>query len=221
MSTPYNQDPRLDQAAVSDESLLAAHEKLLGKQPDEKARYKLLPLNLLFLFSGLIFFGGTYLNRYSGSFDPHIYNENAHPTKGEAAVAKVDPMVLGKKQYDAICITCHQPTGLGLPATFPPLAGSEWVSGSDERLIRIVVYGVTGPLTVKGATYSAAPMPTVGKVAGSGYNLSDDKIAAVLTYVRQQWGNSSPAITPEQVTAIRTKEGDRKPYTSDELLKVP
>jgi hypothetical protein len=72
MSTPSNQDPRLDQAAASDESLLAAHEKLLGKQPDEKARYKLLPLTLLFLFSGLIFFAGTYLNRYSGLFDPKI-----------------------------------------------------------------------------------------------------------------------------------------------------
>ncbi|MCX6952372.1 MAG: cytochrome c [Verrucomicrobia bacterium] len=221
MSTPANQDPRLDQAAASDESLLAAHEKLLGKQPDEKARYKLLPLNLLFVFSGLIFFAGTYLNRYSGNFDPHIFNENAHPTTGEVAVAKVDPLVLGKKQYDAICITCHQATGMGLPGAFPPLAGSEWVNGSDERLIRIVVYGVTGPLTVKGTTYAAAPMPTVGKVAGSAYNLSDDKVAAVLTYIRHEWGNNGPAITTEQVAAIRGKEGDRKPYVQEELLKLP
>lgn len=222
MSSPSNQDPRLDQAAASDESLLAAHEKVLGKQPDEKARYKLLPLNLLFLFSGLIFFAGTYLNRYSGLFDSHVFNENVIPTAaGAAPVAKVDPLVLGKKQYEAICITCHQATGLGLPPTFPPLAGSEWVTGSEERLIRLVVYGMTGPVKVKGVEYNAAAMPTIGKVANSAYNLSDDKVAAILTYIRHEWGNNSAPITTEQVAAIRGKEGDRKPYVQEELLKIP
>ena len=54
-SSPNNSDPRLDQAAASDESLIAAHEKLLGKKPEDGAHYKLLPLNLLFVFSGLIY----------------------------------------------------------------------------------------------------------------------------------------------------------------------
>ena len=220
MSTPSNQDPRLDQSAASDESLLAAHEKLLGKQPDEKARYKLLPLNLLFVFSGLIFFAGTYLNRYSGLFDPHVYNENTHPSKGEALVVKVDPLVLGKKQYDTICITCHQATGLGQPGVYPPLAGSEWVSGSEERLVRLVLYGLNGPIKVKGADYNGA-MPSMGKVPGSGFNLSDEKVAAVLTYIRQQWGNTAAPITTEQVAAIHAKEGDRKVYSADELAKLP
>lgn len=220
MSTSSNQDPRLDQASATDESLLAVHEKLLGRQPDEKARYKLLPLNLLFIFSGLIFFAGTYLNRYSGMFDPRVYNENSLPPSGETVVAKIDPLVLGKKQYDAICIACHQANGLGLPGTFPPLAGSEWVSGSNDRLIRLVVYGMTGPVKVKGVVYSAAPMPTIGKVANSAYNLSDDKVAAVLTYIRHEWGNTGAPITTEQVAAVRAKEGDRKPYTEEELLKL-
>lgn len=221
MSTSSNQDPRLDQASATDESLLAAHEKLLGKQPDEKARYKLLPLNLLFVFSGLIFFAGTYLNRYSGLFDARVYNENTLPPTGEIVVAKIDPLVLGKKQYDTICITCHQANGLGLPGTFPPLAGSEWVTGSNDRLIRLVVYGMTGPVKVKNVVYSAAPMPTIGKVANSAYNLSDDKVAAVLTYIRHEWGNAGAPITTEQVAAVRAKEGDRKPYVEEELLKLP
>jgi mono/diheme cytochrome c family protein len=219
MSTPSNQDPRLDQAAASDESLLASHEKLLGTQPDEKARYKLVPLTLLFFFSGLIFFAGTYLNRYSGLFDPHIYNENSLPTTGAAVAVKIDPLVLGKKQYEAVCITCHQATGLGQPGVFPPLAGSEWVNGSDDRLIRVVVYGLQGPIKVMGVDYNGAAMPAIGKVAGSGFNLSDEKIAAVLTYIRQQWGNSTAAITTEQVAAVRSKDGDRKAYTAAELLK--
>src|SRR3954469_24494707 len=101
MSTPQNQDPRADQAAVSDESLIAVHEKLGGKQPDENANYRLMPLVLLFVFSGLIFWAGTYLNRYSGHFDAGIFNENAHPSTGEGPVAKADPMKVGATAYAA------------------------------------------------------------------------------------------------------------------------
>jgi mono/diheme cytochrome c family protein len=223
MSAPSNSDPRIDQAAVTDESILSAHEKLLGQQPDEKARYKLLPLNLLFIFSGLIFFAGTYLNRYSGHFDPHIYDENAHPKKagdtGPAVV--VNPVDLGKKLFNnAACNTCHQATGLGQPGAIPPLVGSEWVAGSEERVVRIVLYGLQGPITVEGKSFNSA-MPAFGKVAGSGYNWSDDKIAAVLTYVRQEWGNQAPPIATDTVAAIRAKEGDHKPWTSAELEKLP
>ena len=225
MSAPSNQDPRLEQAAASDESLLATHEQLLGKQPDEKARYKLLPLNLLFFFSGLIFFAGTYLNRYSGQFDPRIFNENARPHKaGDEAPVVLTPEQIrenGKKFFNnAACNTCHQPTGLGTPGAIPPLVASEWVSGSEERIIRIVLHGLQGPIKVKGADYNSA-MPAFGKVAGSGYNWSDEKIAAVLTYIRSEWGNTSGPVTTEQVAAVHAKEGDHKQWTADELAKIP
>jgi mono/diheme cytochrome c family protein len=224
MSTPSNPDPRVDQAAVTDESLLVAHEKLLGKQPDEKARYRLLPLNLLFVFSALVFFGGTYLNRYSGHFDPRIYNENEKEfaAAGNGPAVAADPIAVGKKLFNSpgACVSCHQATGLGVPGAFPPLAGSEWVLGSEERAIRIVLYGLQGPITVKGANYVSA-MPAFGHVAGGGFNWSDDKIAAVLTYVRQEWGNTAPAITTEEVTEIHTKESDHKAWTAEELQKLP
>lgn len=220
MSAPLNTDPRIDQAAVTDESLLAAHELLLGKQPDEKARYKLLPLALLFLFSGLIFFAGTYLNRYSGHFDPHIYDEDAKPSSGAVAAVAVDPVVVGQKLFNnAACNTCHMPTGVGQPGAIPPLAESEWVNGPEERVIRIVLYGLQGPITVKGANFNSA-MPAFGRVAGSGFNWTDDKIAHVLTYVRQAFGNTSGPIATEKVTEIRTKEGDHKPFTPEELQQI-
>ncbi len=222
MSTPPHSDPGLEQAAASDESLLAAHEKLLGKKPDDQANYRLLPLSLLFVFSGLIFFAGTYLNLYSGHFDPHVYNEHALPHKGGVEVVKIDPRELGKKLFNnAACNTCHQVTGLGQPGIYPPLVGSEWVLGTEERVIRIVLYGLQGKVTVKGTDYSAAAMPSFGKVAGSGFNWSDDKIAAVLTYVRSEWGNNAAAITAAQVAAIHAKEGDRKAWTAEELAKLP
>jgi mono/diheme cytochrome c family protein len=221
MSEPSPIDPRLDQAGASDESILAAHEKLLGKKPDEKAHYKLLPLVLLFVFSGIIFYAGTYLNHFSGSYNSAVFDENGHPAAAGGAVAKIDPLVLGKKNYDLVCITCHQATGLGVAGVYPPLAGSEWVVGSEERVIRILLHGLKGPVHVKGADYGTAAMPAVGKVAGSGYNWSDEKIAAVLTYIRQEWGNKASPITPEQVAAIHAKEGDRHEWSQEELLKLP
>ena len=221
MSLPSQPDPRVDQAAVSDEGLLLAHEKLLGQQPDEKAHYRLLPLNLLFFFSGLIFFGGTYLGRYSGHFDPLVFNENVKRSGDDAGAAPAaNPVEVGKKLYNnAACNTCHQPTGLGVPGAIPPLVGSDWVTGSEERVIRIVLHGLQGPIKVNGVDYNSA-MPAFGRVAGSGYNWTDDKVAAVITYIRQEWGNSAGPVTTEKVAEIRAKDGDHKPWLASELEKL-
>lgn len=228
MNTPPSRDPRIDQAAVTDESVLAVHEKFLGRQPDEQARYKLLPLNLLFIFSGLIFFAGTYLNRYSGKFGPHVYDPDAPARKGanDAPAAKPltpeETVALGKKLYnDGACNACHQVNGAGTPGVFPPLAGSEWVTGSEERLIRIALHGVQGPITVKGQNYNNL-MPAFGKgVPGSMKNWSDDRIAAVLTYIRQEWGNQAGPISTEKVAEIHGKEGGRKAWDPAELAQLP
>jgi mono/diheme cytochrome c family protein len=222
MTTPSQPDPRVDQAAVTDEVLLVAHEKLLGKQPDEKARYRLLPLNLLFLFSGLIFFGGTYLGRYAGHFDPLVFNENVKHSGGTGAAAPAaNPVEVGKKLFNnAACNTCHQANGLGVPGAIPPLVKSDWVVGSEERVIRIVLHGLQGPIKVNGVDYNSA-MPAFGRVAGSGYNWTDDKVAAVLTYIRQEWGNEAGPIKPEKVAEVRAKEGDHKPWLAADLEKLP
>ena len=220
MSAPKRTDSSVDQAAMTDENLLTAHEKMLGKQPDEKAHYRLLPLNLLFFFSGLIFFGGTYLGRFSGHFSPQVYNEYALPPKpGEVqAGPAVDPYVLGKTVYGQVCVACHQPNGMGLPPAFPPLVGSEWVAGSEERVIRILLHGLVGPIKVKGVDFLGA-MPAVGP--GSGYNLSPEKVAAVLTFVRKEWGGIDTPVSPAKVVEIRGKDGTRAPMTVPELEKIP
>ncbi|MCF7687208.1 MAG: cytochrome c [Cephaloticoccus sp.] len=222
MSAEQPQDPRLEQAAATDDSLISVHEKASAGTPDTHAHYRLLPLALLFIFSGLIFFGGTYLNRYSGHFHSEIFDERQLPGQGGAAtVTKIDPIALGKKQYNSACITCHMPNGQGLPNVYPPLAGSEWVQGSEERVISILLHGLKGPVTVLGKTYSAAAMPAFGQVAGGGYNWSDEKIAAVLTYIRQEWGNTAGPIDAAKVTELRLKEANRKEWSEAELLELP
>lgn len=221
MSTPSNSDPRLDQAAVTDESLLAAHEKLAGQQPDDKGHYRLMPLVLLFVFSGFIFFAGTYLGHYSGNFSPVVYDPHGKPPEtgdGAPKAAPVDPIVLGRTTYNAVCMACHQANGQGLPGAFPPLVESEWVTGSEDRAIRIVLYGLQGPIKVKGQDFNGV-MPAAGP--GSGFNLNAEKVAAVLTYIRQEWGNSAPAVSAAKVQEIRGQLGNRGPMTAAELEQVP
>jgi mono/diheme cytochrome c family protein len=220
MSTPPN-DPRLEQEALSDESLLVVHEKVFTEKPDMHGGYSALPLALLFFFSALIFFSGTYLNRFSGGFSAMIYNENLKPVTGGVS-NKLDPVAMGKILFNSAgaCVTCHQPNGQGVPAVYPPLAGSEWAQGSPDRVIRIVLFGLQGPVHVRGTDFpGAAVMPAFGPTGTFGW--SDEKIADVLTYVRQEWGNKAVAITPDQVAAIRTAEASRnKAWSQDELLKI-
>lgn len=218
-TSPANNDPRFDRARASDDQLLNAHEAAVAPVGDDKARYPLRPLIMLFVTSGFILFAATYLNRYAGDYAPTVFNENAKPTSGAQAAPAADPVALGKRLFmsGGACFTCHQPTGLGIPGVYPPLAGSEWVVGPEDRAIRIVLTGLKGQITVKGQNFNAAQMPAFGP---NGFNWSDEKISQVLTYVRQEWGNKAPPITADKVTAIRTAIGDHKEWTADELQAI-
>jgi len=210
-------DPRKEPSAQSDEALRQAHESQAAESAARKAG---LPLGLVLLCAFAAFAAGAYLALYSGRFSATAYNEESSGASVAATPRPVDPLVLGKKQYNAACVTCHQPTGLGLPGAYPPLAGSDWVTGSEERLIRVVLHGLGGELEIKGATYNGA-MPAFGRVPGSGYNWRDDQIAAVLSYIRQEWGNKAGPITTEQVAAVRTQVQRTQPWTVQELQAMP
>ena len=110
-------------------------------------------------------------------------------------------------------MTCHQPNGQGLPpANFPPLVESEWVTGAEEVVVRIVLNGLQGPVTVGGKEYGLVPMvPTIWKT------WSDDDIAAVISYVRNAWGNQATEVSADTVKKIRSEVGERSPWTVGEL----
>lgn len=132
----------------------------------------------------------------------------ATATAGSAGGA-TDLVAVGEQKYQQICASCHQANGQGIEGNFPPLAGSEWVVGQPEVPIAIVLHGLQGEVKVKGATYNGAMQPWG--------MMGDEDIAAVLTYVRQAWGNSASAITPAQVKAVRDKAGARAAWTAEEL----
>jgi cytochrome c oxidase cbb3-type subunit 2 len=122
----------------------------------------------------------------------------------------------GKKLYNTpgACVTCHQADGQGNEiAKFPPLAGSDWVSGSEDVIVRVVLNGLQGPIKVNGKDYGTVLMaPTIW------VGWPDEDIAAVISYVRNAWGNKSPEVSAETVKRIRAEIGTRTtPWTAQEL----
>jgi len=117
---------------------------------------------------------------------------------------------------EGACITCHQAYGKGLlAASFPPLAGTKWVLGNDERLIKVVLKGLQGPLDLEGKKYPGqVPMTPFGGM------LNDEDVAAVLTYVRNSFGNKGTFIEPAKVKKVRAETSSKTGfYSPEELLK--
>lgn len=178
------------------------------------------PILLIAVFALLMFLGMVYLDSHAGGFDSHVYR----PYESYALLDSAQPKGLagpdGKKIFNTYCAACHQATGQGLPGQFPPLAGSDWVNvDSPHRVIRIVLYGFKGPVTVSGKEFNNN-MPPWKPI------LKPEEIAAVLTFVRQnkEWGNTAPAVKVEDVKKITEdlkSRDDNSQFTADELSQVP
>jgi len=121
----------------------------------------------------------------------------------------------GKELYMVVCGACHQPHGNGQEGLAPPLKESEWVLGSEARMVRMVLHGVRDAITVKGQKWELN-MPAFNEA------LEDQQIADSLTYVRREWGNTAAPVSVETVKRIRAETAGREDsWTEAELLKVP
>jgi mono/diheme cytochrome c family protein len=120
----------------------------------------------------------------------------------EAAQGRVpEIMAAGEKVYLGNCAACHQPTGVGLPGAFPPLAGSDYLERDRKDVLSAALFGLSGPVTVNGVQYNGV-MPSMGY-------LSDEDLAAALTYVLNSWGNSGAAVSVAEVAALREELGQQ------------
>jgi mono/diheme cytochrome c family protein len=197
------------------------HGAILREKDDPRDGYEPIPLWMVSFFMALVFWGGAYLAFYSGGFQADVYDPSRVSWSGGGAAAEKgppDPMVIGKRLYTANCVACHQATGLGVAGQFPTLVDSEWVLGGDwhgdNHLVKILLHGLQGPIQVKGNTYNGAMPPWK--------QLKDEQIAAILTYIRNEWGNSAPPITAEQVAKVREETaGQTEPYTQNQLKSIP
>jgi len=179
------------------------------------------PVFFFILLAILAYLGNAELGYNNGRFSAGVYEPYADLRSIPNVGGEVNPVDAGRDVYAQLCSACHQPNGSGNIANgCPPVAGSDWVlEEGPGRLIRIVLHGAKGPITVNGKEWGS---PT-GMLAFKD-SLSDEQIAHVITYLRQapEWKNNAPEVTAEMVKAVREKTSSRgAPWTADELLKVP
>jgi mono/diheme cytochrome c family protein/glucose/arabinose dehydrogenase len=159
----------------------------------------------------------TTLDRINGIAEVERPEFTATPVPAHLTGAAAKQFILGEQVYhrDAHCATCHQPNGKGLDPAFPSLENSPWVSGDPDRLIKITLYGLMGPIEVNGKKYDGqVPMTPFGGL------LNDNETAAVLTYVRNSFGNKELPVTPADIKKVRDANPGRVMlYNSTDLLK--
>jgi mono/diheme cytochrome c family protein len=182
-----------------------------------------VPIWLILLLGLLVYWGLNYVNDHGGWFNAQVYE----PFTSYAEVAQCQPhnpegdyLALGESLFKTSCILCHQADGAGKENQFPPLAGSDWLNAAGpNRIVRIVLNGLGGSIRVEGGPKGPVTLNAT-MVRPGDYN--DEQVGAVLTYVRQQWGNHAAKITPEQVKTIREAiKGHPAPFTPEELEKIP
>ncbi len=188
---------------------------MLSDTAEPQARATPAPVALFVLLFLILYGGMIYFDSHGGSFNPQVYA----PYRSLAGLALYQPptggpdLGRGKAVFENTCALCHGPDGAGKPNQAPPLAGSDWAQGPPNRVIRIPLLGLTGPIQVKGQTWNLNMTPFSV--------LSDDDLAAAISYVRRSWGNQASAITPEQVKAVRAELGNRnQPATVDYLNTI-
>lgn len=190
----------------------------LRRDNEPSAGQSSVPMWLILLLGLFFYWGLMYLDNNGGGFNAKVY----HPFENYAAVDDAQPkdtnqlmLIAGKKLFDPNCGACHQTDGMGAVGKAPPLVGSEWVlAPKPDRIIRIVLDGFTGPVEVKGQEWNLTMVPWKT-------SFKDEDIAAILSYVRNSWGNKAPMVNPQHVKEIRAKTKDRTaPWTVPELKPV-
>ena len=206
---------RAETDTTQDTDVLAVHRQAIRETGDPVEGRERGPWWYWVAAVGTLLFGGFYFGRYTGVFAgaPAVHAP-VGPRAMMAARSRPGgeplPSRDGATVYAGTCAACHQANGEGTPGLFPPLAGSEYVTGDPGRLIRLVLRGLTGPVTVRGATYDGQMPPW--------QQLSDAELAAALSFVRSSWGNGAAAVTVEDVARERTATAGRMgPWTVADL----
>ena len=204
----------LEMAAMQDEQMQDVHSQLMREKEEPQEGFNPVPIFLLFIFAALCFWGGVYLVHYGGDFRADVFDPNFDPAASAAPRPEIALFDRGAKIYRAQCIACHQEDGNGVPGVYPPLVASDWVTGHSEVLERNLNNGLNGQIVVKDYTYNCN-MPAFGP---GGLNLRPKDLAGVMTYIRQEWGNSAPDMTEDMVVAYLDTYASRStPWQAPDL----
>ncbi len=227
MSQPNEGQDRLDYRETDD--ITEVHAAIARENAEPSAEATPIPTWLSIVCAGALCWAGVYVGMFNGGFSPKVYNEyESSPSaffplpqsslaSAGGPAADLTPLQLGTKIFKENCQVCHMPNGVGQPGAVPALAGSEWVDGpefNEKRLVGIVVKGLKGPVSVKGVNFNSQMQ--------SWEPLGPKKIAAVLTFVRQEWGNKGGEIAEAQVVAAKKEFSDHSAqWTIEEIKQIP
>ncbi|WOO43653.1 cytochrome c [Rubellicoccus peritrichatus] len=206
-----------DTAAYGDDTIHRIHQQLAREKEEPTEGFSPVPIFLLFLFGGLVFWAGIYLANGSGNFLPGAFTPDFKVGDTNKTAVAFDPLKRGERLYKNNCAACHQANGQGVAGAFPPLANSAWVTGDESRFTKILLRGLQGPIVVNGEEYNGN-MPSYGE---NGLGWSDRDLHAILTYTRQAWDNDAPPVTEETVAAVRAEiAGKNGAWSAAELLSA-
>jgi mono/diheme cytochrome c family protein len=131
---------------------------------------------------------------------------NAAPAVASLTSDEQQRFTAGREVYQTLCVACHQPDGRGREQLAPSLVGSELALGPAGIAVRIVIHGKEGPTGL---------MPPLGA------SLTDDQIAAALTFIRREWGHTASAVDSSTVKGVRAlTTGRTRPWTAAELSQL-
>lgn len=127
-------------------------------------------------------------------------------------------LALGRQQYLTLCAACHGTDGKGLKRFAPPLVDSEWVLGEAERLSLILLQGMEGPIEVNRKVYAE---PDILPVMPSFSVMGNNDLAAIMTYIRREWGHKASMVSAQTVGNVRFRsQGKITPWKPKELTDL-
>lgn len=207
--------PTFEGTRFDDHDLQKVHSQLMREKEEPTEDFSPMPLIFVAMFMVLAFWAGIYLVWYSGEFSAFHYDETKIAGGGvDAGPREVDMIALGKRVYNQNCVACHQATGLGTPGVYPPLVNSDWVKDNPDRLVKVLLSGLSGKVTVNGVQFENAMTPFK--------KLKDQQIAAVLTFIRTSpdYQNGSHEVSEELVKEVRAAYGERQDTWSQAELEA-
>jgi mono/diheme cytochrome c family protein len=195
-------------APEKEDRIFEMHAAAMREMAEPRDGVRPTPVTYIVACLFMTMWGGWYIGSYAGDWTADGLAESASKMGLPVATAQ-NPMDLGAEVYNA-CMQCHQADGKGVAGSFPPLANSEFVTGDPKRFAAILLNGIQGDFTVNGQVYNSQ-MPAWKD------NYNDEEIAAVMTYVRNSFGNKAAPVDKAVVADVREQVSAQGSWTEASL----
>ena len=177
-----------------------------------------MPMGIMIVLILLSYIGCYKVDQMNANFTANVHAPFSEPDEVASLAPSAEELLVarGKQIYSKSCVACHQANGAGSGTDIPPLAGSEWVKGDPATIVAITQKGLIGPISVAGKIFGAGTMTPAGET------LSADELAAVISFVRTEWGNGGSTIGVDVVNEARKKvdESDQSGQWEVKTLKA-